>query len=229
MANISGYIEIANGTASSNRCYASVVSNNFSQIAVAVNSNALNSENYSRSALYGSHVADSQIQSYHLAQNQIPAHMISVGAIVESHMNYASSASGVRVLRVGGVASKMPASGAQIARYVIPHTYTSYDSNVMAAATDPVRNQITVVFSEAYGGIPAFSSAPYFLAEPVVSFTTNVTSDTALFNADNCGVCQVLIKNLGAVSCEMEFVYRLSNTNTHAANVVFAVIGDKNG
>lgn len=226
MANISGYSAIANGTADSNRPYASVMSNNFSQIAVAINSNALNSANYSTSALLSSHIQTSQIQSYHIAQNQVLGAHLSGGVIVESNMNYKSASDGVRVIRYGGVSSNCPAYGVQIARYVIPATYAT-DGDVMAASDDPLRHQLSMAFTDGYADVPSFTAAPYFLGEPVIVFGTAAQADSAIFGTNYAGPSKVFVKGLDSESCLIEFAYAVSNDNTYQCNVYFAVMGAK--
>lgn len=226
MANISGYMPIANGTADSNRVYASVVSNNFAQIESAINSNALNSQNYSSSGLYGSHIQSSQVQSLHFGNGAVYSSHLPTSVIVESHMNYKSSDNGVRVARVGGVASNMPAYGVQAARYLVAATYAS-DAALQAASSDAVRHEVSVAFTNAFADSPAFTAAPYFLGEPIVSFGTAAQADTAIFGTNYAGPSKALVKGLASDSCKIEFVYEVSNTETYECAVYFALLGDK--
>lgn len=216
MANISGYGAIASGTASSNLCLASVMSNNFAQIETAINSNKLNSDNYGASALLGSHINTSQIQSYHISAGQIRGTNIVSGILVESHMNYASSADGVRVLRVGGVSSDMPANGVAFVR----HSYT-FPINAGESSTN-------VTFS-CGKALTTFTDTPMLLAMPIAKFPTAQVADTRLFGGNLCGIHRAMIKDMDSATGNLELYLLSSMTSNHSGTVYFVLAGALSG
>ena len=112
MANISDIVNINSGDA----VLASVVSGNFSEILVAVNSNALDSDNYGQSSVLSQHISTNAILSQHISNSQIVSGKISDNAVVHDKLNFASASDGVRVLQIGAASSDLPANGVAACR-----------------------------------------------------------------------------------------------------------------
>ncbi len=160
MANISAIQNINSGDA----VLASVVSNNFSQVLVAVNSNALNSDNYGQSSILSQHVSTGAILSQHISNSQVNEAKISDSAVVHAKMNFASTDSGVRVVQIGDEASDMPAGG------VIGGRLTQ----TLVLSTD-ANYSVTHTFADCADGDPAFTAAPVLCGVPIWQF--GATSD----------------------------------------------------
>jgi len=107
MANITGYVGINDGDA----VLATVVSNNFDKIVEALNSNALNSENYGISAVKSQNIDSNAILSQHISNSQIASQHISSNAVRHANVEFATASDGLRVVQVGNSASNLPVNG----------------------------------------------------------------------------------------------------------------------
>ena len=182
---------------------ADVVSNNFSQIEVAINSNALDSTNYGLSAILASHIATKAILSQHLSDSAVAANKINTLAIVHGKVNYASSDNGVRVLQVGSISSNMPANGVFGARV----------SETIAITTDD--QPFTHHFSKSPEGDPGFTATPIINGTPLVQFS----------NSTDIAPTSVIISAMDSKSCKA--LYNFSATQNATATVHFGVWGVK--
>ncbi len=219
MANISAYDAISSGDA----VLASVVSGNFTKIAAAVNSNALNSQNYgqssilsqhisteaiqsqhiSNSAVVSQHIANNAVQSQHISNSVVQSNHIEVGAIRQNHMIYASNDSGVRIVQIGDVASNMPAGGVRFARI-----------SVTVTQSDTVKVTVTYVYSNvAVDGDPAFTNDPIIAGNPIFQF--GATSDE--------GPYRHAISAINSVSAVI--VHEFSGSQAATGTVNFGVLG----
>ena len=163
MANIESFNVINAG----DFVFASVVSENFTRIAAAINSNNLNSENYGVSSVRSQNIQTAAIGVGHIQQNAVVAFHISAGAVLHEKVQFASNADGVRILQIGAASSDMPANG------VIGGRYT----NTLAVAASTASHNIA--FSDALDGAPGFTGDPQF---GVVGFQVAAASDEAPFS-----------------------------------------------
>ena len=228
MSNISSMSNIESGTQDSNRCYASVVSNNFSQIETAINSNALNSDNYGESQVRSNHISESQLQSYHISDGAVVREKLQASvAIQESHINWASSANGVKLLRIS---TNIPAGGIEVARYSTTGVQSSGSSGTIRSMT------WQLAFSDAIDGAPSFSEAPTFIAQPIIQYaSSDISTDIRLgakkANGGGSYLPYVGVNLLGSDSCVVEFRFSAGNysQDSHNVSVYAAVIGAKSG
>ena len=178
MANIASFDAIKSGDA----VLASVVSNNFTKIAAAVNSNALDSNNYGISSILSQHISTGQIVSQHILAGGVGSANLGQKAVVHDKMNFASSDGGVRVLQIGDAASNMPANGVIAGRY---------SQTLAITHTDGTAEQ-TFAFTNAIDGSPGFTGTPQvgnpaFLvpaatdSAPVAYNLTALNSNSAVF------------------------------------------------
>jgi hypothetical protein len=143
MANIAAYNAISSG----DDVLASVVSDNFDKISAAINSNALDSDNYGLSSILSQHISTGAILSQHFSNSAIVSQKIATSAVVNTHMNYASASGGVRAVQVP---SAPPALGVIAARVSQTMTLTASASATTAA----------IQFSDCPDGSPAFTATP---------------------------------------------------------------------
>ena len=197
MANISNIQNIVSGDA----VLASVVSNNFSQIVVAVNSNALNSQNYGVSSIKSQNIGTGAILSQHIGQLQVGSAKIADGGVVHSKLNFKSSDGGVRLIQVGAAASNMPANGVEFVR--VSKTY-----NLSA-------NPVTVIleFSNGMEGAAGFTASPTVLGEPLWRLT------------GGGGPIWTIMSAIDSVSCH--FRASFAATQAITATVYLGAIGGK--
>ena len=199
MSNILKYDNISDGDA----VLASPVSNNFTRIAAAVNSSALNSDNYGQSSILSQHISTGAILSQHLGNNAVLSQHISAAAIRQTEMNYISSDSGARVVQIGEVASKMPAGGVMYARLI--EVISQSDTKTVA---------FTHVFSKAEEGDPNFTANPILAGTPLMQYA----------NSTDQGPSAAVISALNSNSVVM--IYSWSATQDNAAFLVHVgVIG----
>ncbi len=219
MANISAYGAISSG----NAVLASVVSDNFTKIAAAVNSNALNSQNYgqsailsqhistaaiqsqhiSNSAVVSAHIGNNAIQSQHISNSVVQSNHIEVGAIRQNHMIYKSSDSGVRIVQIGDVASNMPAGGVRFSRIT-----------AAISQSDTVKVPVTYVYSNvAVDGDPGFTADPILAGNPIFQF--GATSDE--------GPYRHAISAIDSIS--VVIVHEFSGSQVATGTVNFGVLG----
>jgi hypothetical protein len=171
MGNIDAYNAISSGDA----VLATVVSGNFSKIEAAINSNALNSENYGQSSILSDHISTNQILSQHLADGAVVSAKISDNAVVsakisdsavvkgkiganaitQGHMLFNTTDDGVRAVQIGAAASDLPAGGVHNARLT---KEVEQSASIMS---------VTFNFSDAIDGNPAFTAIPIVCGNPV--------------------------------------------------------------
>ncbi len=199
MVQISGMSAINSGDA----VLASVISNNFSQILVAVNSSALDSDNYGLSAIQSAHISTNAILSQHISNSQIVSAKISNNAVVHDKVNFASSDNGVRVLQIGAASSDMPAGGVIAARLT-----QTISMNSVSTATARFN------WSDALDGDPGFTADPQ-VANP--AYKVSVSSHSA--------PVAIQMTAVDSVSADFRFVY--SATLIHTATVHVIAEGPK--
>lgn len=196
MANISQFAAISAGDA----VLASVVSGNFTKIEAAVNSNALNGDNYGQSSILSQHISTSAVFSQHLGNSAVFSQHLNTGAVLEANMNYASSDGGAQVVRIGDVASNMPANGVALARITQTHHVNSVSTAVM-----------TFNFSGAVDGDPGFTAAPIPAGNPVFIAATT-------FSAPSTGFW---ITNIDSVSAVFSGVFPATQDESVTVHVGF--------
>jgi len=140
------------------------VSNNFSRILDAINSNALDGNNYGESTIKSQHISTNAILSVHLTDGAVVSQKLATEAVIQAHLNFASTDAGVQLVRIGAAASNMPAAGVEMAR--ITGTVSLTDTTVAVTFSAPWANAIE--------GDPAFTAPPEPMGAPgwVVSNTT---------------------------------------------------------
>jgi hypothetical protein len=152
MANINKMSQIKSGDA----VLQEVFSNNFSRIEIAINSNAVDGNNYSDSSIESGKIATGNILSQHLSNSGLASADISAGAVVNAKVNYATASNGILAMRVD---SQLPA----IARIT------------GTAALTTTSAQITVNWSSAIDGDPVFVAAPE-IGTPLFSFSDSASN-----------------------------------------------------
>ena len=150
MGNIVNMSAINSGDA----VLAEPVSNNFSQIVAAINSNALDGNNYGESTIKSQHISTNAILAAHLTAGAVVSQKIATEAVIHPHINYKSSDNGVRFVRIGASASDMPASGVEMARV----------TGTLAVAASTAT--FSVAWSSAMEGDPAFTAPPEPMGMP---------------------------------------------------------------
>lgn len=199
MSNILKYDNISSG----DDVLASPVSNNFTRIAAAVNSSALNSDNYGQSSILSQHISTGAILSQHLGNNAVLSQHISASAVRQDEMNYASSDSGARVVQIGEVASKLPSGGVMFARML--EVISQSDTNTVP---------FTHVFSKAQDGNPNFTNTPIMAGTPIMQYA----------NSTDIGPVAVIISAINSASAVMIYSWSVTQDNTGFL-VHFGVIG----
>lgn len=190
---------------------ATVISTNYQNIAGVVNSNNLDSDNYSLSSassasgFLSQHFAFQQVVSQHISTNAIGSDIISNTrtafpiqgfGIVNSHLQFANTTDCVRVLQFGIRADKM--QGARLSQ--------SYNvASAVVSFTD------SVAISDAYEGNPAYSFAP-------------VIQKTSIKQAANIPA-QRAMAFFTVASDELHFVVNFASGSAHTATVYIDVIG----
>jgi hypothetical protein len=158
MANITGYVGINVGDA----VLATVVSNNFDKIKAAINSNALNSENYGRSAVKSQNIDANAVLSQHISNSQILSQHLSNNAVVHDKLNFASASDGARILQIGAGAASMPAGG--VAMCAVTQAATMASNATSLALTHEYTDGIWG--DPGYTGPPTIGGAPIFQQLP---------------------------------------------------------------
>ena len=207
---------IANGSASSNLCLASVVSNNFSQIATAVNSNRLNSENYGVAAVMSQNILTAEMKSSHVSNSQVYSTHFSAVTFRESHVNYKSSDAGARFLRLGPTFASLPAKGMEIARYSSAMTFTSGTDNSHSESW-------SFSFNQAIDGAPSFITTPHIFAQPYFMYTgtlANVTSQGQRYRQ---------ISSINSSGCSVVFSFIIDFSQNAPVTAYAAFIGAASG
>lgn len=161
-----GNIRNLSAISSSDAVFASPMTNNFSQAVVAINSSALNSDNYAQTSIKSQHVQPNAILSQHISAGAVPIAKFSSNCIVHDNFGYIRANSGVDFIHMGNAASNMPANGMRLGHY-----------SFTAENTSNVSVLFTVTWSDALHGNPAFTTTPYFLGQP--TFQVHSTSGTA--------------------------------------------------
>lgn len=202
MANIANFDGIASGDAP----LASVVSNNFTKIAAAINSNALNSDNYGISSIKSQHISTAQILSQHLANEAVVADNLSAGAVVHAKVNFASSDDGVRALQIGSVSSDMPVHGVIAGRY----------TQTVAIASTAVTLAQTIAWTDAIDGNPGFTGNPQF-GNPMFQVSATDLSAPVAYN----------VTSLNSVNAIFAYAFSASAGTAHTATVNLVAVGPK--
>lgn len=161
---------------------ADVMSNNFNQAVIAINSNALDSNNYGLSNIASNHIANVAIRNAHLVQSAIGSQHIADNAVINADVKYEQENAGVKILRIGDVASNMPANGVGMVR--ISHTFSQDSFNSYVA---------TISWNEAQDGFNSFTATPLIAGEPVFNIT-----DSSDYGAYHCNLI-----GLDSVSCQI--------------------------
>jgi hypothetical protein len=151
-----------------------VFSNNFSRIEIAVNSSAIDGNNYSDSSIQSGKIATGNILSQHLSNSGLASADISTAAVVNAKVNYASASNGIQALRVD---SQYP--------------FMARVTGTLNATTSSAN--LTVQWSSAIDGDPGFSESP-IVATPGI-----LLSDSALTAA----LDRVQFFNIASDSMEM--------------------------
>lgn len=231
MSNIATFTPIVAGET----CRAATVQSNFDKIASAINSNALNSDNYGLSAVVSANISNSAIESQHFANSQIGYDKISETQVINHNMmNFNSSDGGVMVMQLGGTDSTgYPASGVRIARLTKAISITDE-----YATWAPISFGIS--FSDAVDGNPQFTTTPVFLGVPAIEIgdeaIAKVTSQEQWWptfsGAWAFGPINVQIKGVNSVSCELWLRHNVAIssgaanlTGTYVATVHMAMEG----
>lgn len=213
MSNVSSMSPIVDGTATSNLCLASVVSANFSKFIPAINSNALNSQNYGISQVRSEHILTSEFKSTHLSNSQVYSVHFSNVTFRESHVNYASSATGARFLRIGPTNASVPASGIVIQHY---STATTMTTGTNVTISWPITLTKPGGTEYAFGGVPWPVGTPY----------GQVSETTTRFGAGFRGHD---IINLGSQFCTVVFTHALSQVSAVNLTLHAQFMGPGNG
>lgn len=192
MANISAISAINTGDA----VLASVVSNNFSQVLVAVNSSALNSQNYGISSIRSSNLSTDAVLSQHISNSQVVSQKISDNAVVHAKIDFASSDNGARILQIGAASSDMPLNGVIGARIT--------QTLAIAASTATQRIQ----WSDAIDGNPGFTGNPQ-VGTP--QFVVAASTDSA--------PVAIQMTALDSVSADFRYVFSAGLTHTATVHV----------
>lgn len=199
MVNIASISAIQSGDG----IFADVVTNNFSQVQIALNSSAVNSENYGNSSIQSNKISTSQILSQHLSNSQVVSGKFTDAAIVQTHMDYAQIDGGVKVLQWGSVSSDMPAEG--VADAFLSQTL----------ALDSVNTHvITHAWSDSLWGDPGYTGSPY-VRQPV--FQLAAASDSSPLNCN--------MTALDSVSAVIKYYY--SATQDVTQTVLLRAVGPK--
>lgn len=217
MTNIGSFDPIAAGTATSNLCLATVVSDNFTKIAAAIT--ALDSDNYAPSSVLSQHVSTNAILSQHISTSQVVSAKISAGAIVEPKVDYSSADAGVMAVRYGDASGNAPANGIMAGRY----------SNVITVASDVASwhtESLKVSFSQAIDGNPGYTAVP-IMGEPIFIINTDIYTSSRIVGGNHAGPQQADITALDSVSVVFVFRYRmpLPSDASHVATVNFIAEG----
>jgi hypothetical protein len=180
------------------------MTNNFSQVMLAINSSALNSENYGQSSIKSQNVQANAVLAQHLSAAGFPNAKFSSRVLVADNFNYRSAAGGVDFIRIGLVASKMPANGVRLGVYsfTMPNT-----------ATNSAYVSTRVYWSNAIHGNPSFSTTP--IAFGVPAFVVHSTSGSSPLG--------VHVYSMGSQSCII--MARLTDATPQTFTVNFMVAG----
>lgn len=193
MANIASFDAINAGDA----VLASVVSNNFAKIAAAVNSNALDSNNYGISSILSQHISTGQIVSQHIFDGAVGSANLEEEAVVHAKVNFASSDGGVRILQIGDAASNMPANGVIAGRY----------SQTLAIAGSTAAE--TFVFINALDGDPGFTGPPQ-VGNPMFIVLSATDSSPVAYN----------LSAINSLQAEFQYVFSAAQTITVTTNLI---------
>lgn len=158
---------IASASATDANFIAASVSTNFANIAAVINSNNLNSVNYSASAILSSNVAFNALLSQHVSNNAIIAAKISDSNIEHRHLEFRTKASDTagstalnpaRVVQLGEAADNV-----KYARISATHTMKN----------DIARHSFALQFSDCldWGGTTPFTATPIFANMPNIAAT----------------------------------------------------------
>jgi len=161
VVNIRNMSAISSGDA----VLAAPMTNNFSQVVLALNSSAMNSDNYGQSSIKSQNVQSNAILAQHLSAHGFPVQKFSSACLVHDNFNFNRTDKGVQLAIAGMVASLMPANGVRLGVY----TWTQ-------AQIATGEFSITVNWSNAIHGNPSFTTTPYFVGQPV--FQAHSTSGT---------------------------------------------------
>jgi hypothetical protein len=118
---------------------------NFNMISGALQSN-LDSENYSNSGFLSRHIGISQVRSEHISAQQVQASKITSNVVGLAHVEVQSTKDAVRAVRIQ---TGLPEFGAEMCR--VSGTKSREGSTIV---------ELTVNFSSAIDGVPAFSGQP---------------------------------------------------------------------
>jgi hypothetical protein len=175
---------------------ASVVSTNFNNVMVAVNSGGMNSDNYgfssAGSGFESSNISINQVVSQHITNDAVVSQKFADSAVAKKKMEFRTASNGVLALQLGP--KPTPAGGVMQAR--MSHSYTFSE-------TYPTTITLTVQYSDAYDGDPGFTEAPIFMGEPLIdTFGTAVNQYPRNFKvvANDSASCQLGVYFDGVVS-----------------------------
>jgi hypothetical protein len=193
MANVPSLNAISSGTPA----VASAVSDNFDKISQAINSGALNSENYG---------ADS-ILSQHIANDAVVAAKVRASQMRHNHLDFVISNGGVRVPQIGNSDNNLPANGVVIGRY----TATLFVGSGAVSASRYVS------WGNAIDGDPGFTETPVMCGAPVI-YATHASAQVPT---------GVMINTIDSEVVGFKFVWSASQGADYTATVHFEAKGGK--
>lgn len=196
---------------------------NFDKLIAAVNSHALNSDNYGTGAsgFARSHISGEQIGSALINDDAVVKGKFWSGAVREIHMNYTASDNGVRCIMVGRGSSattpSLPQNGVRMG--VFSKAVTFVHSNTTSGGANSTNHysvsaHIDFNSDTAYGSA-AFTATPVLAAKPLISHGhSNIWGPR--------GIC---VSNLNSAGCDVMWGGYAQILLTHSATIFIQAIG----